>query len=617
MNLNYLAPGLVRLSGKEEDYVRFSMDHQLLDRQTWRNFVEVFRSDSDIDDLGWRCEYWGKMMRGACLTYMHTGDKELYAVLDETVRDLLTAQREDGRFSTYPADNDLKGWDIWGRKYVITGFLHFYRICKDEALKAQILEALYRHADALIREVGPGEGQTRITYTSDWWEGVNSSSVLETIVDLYKLTGCQKYLDFASYIVSEGGCRKADLIKLAYEGKLMPYEYPEVKAYETMSFFEGVLAYYEVTGGKYYLDAVLRFIDAVAKTDVTLIGSSGCTHELFDHSSVKQTEWSDIIMQETCVTVTWMRLMARLHLFTGDRKYVDWMECSAYNALYGAVNTGLEKQFCAVNQLWVDPMPFDSYSPLYDNQRGVGIGGYKEFAFGGYYGCCACIASAGTALFPLCSVIKTDDGLVINEPLGGTVSFTVPGASADELPGDQAINGQTVTLTMTSSFPEKLQWQGRLTGSTCCKFTLRIRVPFWAENVCLTVNGEKVTALENGYLTVTRCWNDGDEITFTGDTALRTVSLNGRTAFLWGPLVLARDVQKEPGLPLLSDFVSLKADPQQKLSYRLLSPAEGEVVRLEVEKADGTWMLLTDYASCGKHWREENCRISPWLNVTF
>ena len=49
--------------------------------------------------------------------------------------------------------------------------------------------------------------------------------------------------------------------ELAEAAEKMPYEYPVVKAYEMMSYFEGALAYYEVTGET-------RYLNIVEKTDL-------------------------------------------------------------------------------------------------------------------------------------------------------------------------------------------------------------------------------------------------------------------------------------------------------------------------------------------------------------
>ena len=47
-------------------------DMQLRDADMWRLFVEQFRTDADIEDAGWRGEFWGKMMRGACFVYSYS-----------------------------------------------------------------------------------------------------------------------------------------------------------------------------------------------------------------------------------------------------------------------------------------------------------------------------------------------------------------------------------------------------------------------------------------------------------------------------------------------------------------------------------------------------------------
>ena len=596
--LTYLNPGAARYTGLAQRYVDFTMSHQLMNAETWRNFVRVFREDSDDADKGWRCEYWGKMMRGACLTYLYNKDQALYDVLEETVRDLLTAQRPDGRFSTYSADAQLDGWDIWGRKYILTASLHFYRICQDDVLKKQLLDAMCRHADAIIRLVG--DGKKSIIYTSNYWGGVNSASILDAMVDLFTVSGKQDYLDFAKHIISTGGCQDGNLIDLAYENKVMPYQYPEVKAYETISFFEGVLSYYLVTGEEKLLTAVLNFVEAVYATDITVIGCSGCTHELFDHSAVKQVLYSEGIMQETCVTVTWMRMMAKLLLMTGEEKYFARMETSAYNALYGSTNDHSLKQVDLQYNILPDPLPFDSYSPLYNSPRGRGIGGLKRFAFGGYYGCCACIAAAGIAIFPLCAMLKQENGFVFNGYLPGVIQETTPA-------------GQDICLTISGNYPAAPHWKLELQMEKAEEMTLKFRLPSYMMEAALTLNGQVLDlSTEGGYLTVTRVWNPGDSVACSGLFRLSTLNLEGRTAFTYGPLVLARDSYKEGRCADLEETVRPVLD-----SFRLETPdaAYGEVLRIMVPQKNGEPLLLTDYASCGKHWEQKNNRMTVWMNV--
>ena len=66
---------------------------QLYDTRAWQKFVTLFKNPGvDDHDRGWRGEYWGKMMRGACFTYEVTGDEQLYSVIEDTCRDMLSAQ---------------------------------------------------------------------------------------------------------------------------------------------------------------------------------------------------------------------------------------------------------------------------------------------------------------------------------------------------------------------------------------------------------------------------------------------------------------------------------------------------------------------------------------------
>ncbi len=591
----FLPPRAMRFSGIYQDYLRFTLEKQLLSPETWAAFVRVFRGDSDDADRGWRCEYWGKMMRGACLCYRATGDETLFRLLRDTVTDLLAAQRPDGRFSTYSADCQLTGWDLWGRKYVMTGLMHFLEICREDALRGRILSALIRHADAVTDLVGPRKAV--ITETSDYWGGVNSCSILEPFMALYTLTKEERYLRFAEYILSTGGCRDGNLIEIALENRIPPCEYPETKAYETMSFFEGVLAYYQATGKEKYLRAVMNFFQAVTETDLTVIGCCGCTHELFDRSSLRQTEPSRNIMQETCVSVTWMRLCARLLMLTGDSRYYTCLERTGYNALYGAVNLYGQTQFDRQTKTDLSGLPFDSYSPLTDGRRGMGVGGLKRFSFGGFYGCCACIASAGIALLPLTAVMQAGDGVYVNAMFSGRVSF-------------RAADGRRAGLTAGSGYPGE-GWL-LLTMDTeegPAEFTLRLRVPDEFLETEILVNGACLENPhpENGYVCVKRLFASGDTVEVRGKIPLIRETVGSRDAFRYGCVVLARDEAKEP------DFDSPAALPET-LSWRMLPPEKNEMVRILIDQQPGLPpLLLTDYASCGKRWNREKSRGTVWL----
>ena len=170
------------------------------------------------------------------------------------------------------------------------------------------------------------------------------------------------------------------MFELAFEDKCDPYQYPMTKAYELISCFEGLLEYYRATGIEKHKIAVLNFGRRLGKSDITIIGSAGCTHENLDHAAARQTDTAyQGIMQETCVTVTWMKFCWQLLMLSGDVQYADYFEQSLYNAYLGAVNTEKITDEKLVHERCADAhpeaLPFDSYSSLLPNTRGRGIGG--------------------------------------------------------------------------------------------------------------------------------------------------------------------------------------------------------------------------------------------------
>lgn len=208
-----LIPGEAKYRGYIEALVKFTLGHQLLDADTWKMFVDQFRLHSDSDNC-WRGEYWGKMMRGGCMTYCCTKNAKLYSVLENSVRDLLSTQDDLGRITTYPIEKEFNGWDMWVRKYVMLGLLYFYDICKNRALQAKILKALSKHADYIVRHIGPDAAQKPLLETSAVWGGLNSASILEPFVLLYRKTSEPKYLAFSQYIADTGFCKDMNLIDI-------------------------------------------------------------------------------------------------------------------------------------------------------------------------------------------------------------------------------------------------------------------------------------------------------------------------------------------------------------------------------------------------------------------
>lgn len=570
-----------KYNGIFDRYARFIEEKQLLNREYWRLFVEQYRSNVDDHDLGWRCEYFGKMMRGASLTYQYTQNEELYNVLTECAEDMLTTQQESGRFSTYSAELEFNGWDIWGRKYVLLGFLHYCEICRDENLKNRIMLSLERHLDYIVDHVGNGEGKKPIGETSKHWLCINSCSILEPTLRMYKFFGHKRYLEFAEYIIDYLFNGAPAIFKLAEEDKLDPYQYPVVKAYEMMSCFEGLIEYYEITGDKRYLNICENFAERVRNTEISVIGCAGCCHELFNNTIATQTDTSyQNIMQETCVTVTWMKFCDRLLRHTGNSKYADEIEKSAYNALYGAVNT----EDCLTSKK--DSFIFDSYSPLFLRPRGRGAGGYKNIAEGVYFGCCVAIGAHATAMMPLYAVKPFDGGITIDFYESGDAEFDGFGVQIET---NYPTDGNVKITVVSAPVVEK---------------SVKLRVPYYSEKTYLSVNGERISA-DTGYVYLNRTWKPGDIIELKFDMnprVLHPVGMDDKPetkdfiAVMYGPITLARDSRVDSVDNPVPKANEVKIEFCDKNGFNCEIMADVTLGETKVK--------MIDYMSAGKIWHE-------------
>lgn len=573
-------------------------DVQLLDTKVWHLFVEQFRHPGvDDADSGWRCEYWGKMMRGACFTYRVTGDEALYAVLEETVREMLTAEDPFGRFSTYSVGAEFHGWDLWGRKYILLGMEYFAEICKDPALVAAIVTAMEHHVDYLIGKLGREEdGKINIAKATTHWDGLNSCSILEPVMFLYNITGEERFLTFAEYILSFGGTASVNLFDLAYEDRMPVSSYHVTKAYEMISCFEGLAEYNKVKPTVRHTLALIRFANRVLAEEHTVIGCLGCNFESFDYAAREQfNEEHRGIMQETCVTVTWMKFLWQLFRLTGEAKYMDAFETAAYNAMSASLKTELDPSDNGGVLL-----PIHSYNPLRWEERYKQIGGRKDITPESVYGCCVCISSAGFALEGLCAAcVDGGDNIAVNLYRNGTVKTPA------------------MDFAMETCYPEEGTVRVKI-GAVRKNAALSLRIPAWSKiTLCRvhTADGgvEVYNAVVGEYLRIEREWHEGDGITLSFNMTVRVITpqdydaqsrVTDRYAIARGPVVFALDgTGAEDAEPVVV--------PTGDLAFPV-STAEADVPCVQalcLPTADGS-AVLVDYASAGQL---DGHKVSCWI----
>jgi len=585
-----LPAGAVQLQGALEAHIQNSIKHWNKGVVPYAGFVQMFRTGRGNFAQG---EMWGKAVRSGCMFYRYTQDPELKLVLKATVADLLTTRRDNGSIScSEVADQpDSAGGDLWERKYVLLGLHGYYA---DVEQDPAVLQAMMDEADATIAQIGP---PPKVRIVDQGWSAnhIESSTILEPMMRLYNLTGHQRYLNFARYIVEEeGGALDFNVIEEAYQNK-DPEQIggPYPKAYEMMSLFEGLVEYYRVTGNERWKMATLNLYHKIIEKELTIIGNGGgdqpyrplVAGEAWDYTALEQTNPDIQRMMETCAGVTWIKLCSQILRLTGDPSTVDAIERYAYNGLIGAMKPEGDG-FSYVNLL----------NGVKTNK--VGWGGIIN---GVYVTCCNLNGPMGLAYLPFVAVMQSEAGPVVNLYSAGTAIASTP-------------SGQALELTTATEYPKTGEVTIVVELEQPESFTVQLRIPAWSVETTLKVNGEPVGVTPGTYARIERTWSSGDTVTLSFDMRCRLLDAphgSNRAgdhfkALIRGPIVLARDENMDPQFNEAVTIVAKDGYVDVKLVPVTLPTAW---MQFEVPTEAGP-IQMVDYASANS-W--EGKQVCTWL----
>ena len=527
----------------------------------------------------WQSEFWGKWFTSAVLAYRYKPTPELKQKLDATVKDLISTQTPDGYIGNYAKESRLQQWDIWGRKYCMLGLLDYHALTGDK----KSLQAARAVADNLMADLKSGDG---LIVTKGNYRGMAASSVLEPICHLYTYTKDKKYLEFAEEIVRQWETpngpqliSKADVdVSKRYPVPVNWYSYEQgQKAYEMMSCYEGLLELYRLTGKAQYKSAVEKTWQNILDTEINVAGSGASTEMWFGGRLLQTAPVNHF--QETCVTVTWIKLSQQLLRLTGESKYADAVEQSYYNALLGSMSP--------------DGVHWAKYTPL-SGHRMPGSG-----QCGMNLNCCEASGPRGLFNLPQHVAMKSADGLYVNYFIEGNYLLTTP-------------SGRKLELVQETNYPEsgKIDLSVKVTKPE--DFVINVRIPAWSKVNVVMVNGGEVKSVKSGeYVAIKRNWKNTDRISVELDMRGRVEYLGERpqyAAIMRGPIVLSRDASL-PGVSIgaivnpgakggyVKLIPSVQRDSKNWLQYSLTFTPESYK-----EAGDKPVTIdLCDYASAGNN----------------
>ena len=551
-----------------------------------------FKTHNERENL-WRTEFWGKFMHAAEPFARYSGNPELRKIIDRGVADILAAQDASGYIGNYPDEKRFAaggGWDLWGMKYTLMGLIHNY----DGTGSKPSLDAAKKLLDYVIAEIGPN-GKRKLSIASvGYCAGQPSLSILEPVMWLYDRTKEKRFLDFADYVVREmddpkvgpqlitlGDCpvwRRNDpkSEKLVWNGACN-----RLKAYEMMSCYQGLLEYYEVTGRTDCLEAARKTAESIVADEINLAGGS-CSSEHWFHGAVKQ-HLQYVHLQETCVTITWMRLLEKLSRLTDDPKWADEMERTFFNAYLGALKP--------------DGTEFAAYTPL----NGYRSKGHQHCRM--HTNCCNANGPRGFLSFLRAAVRVKDDGaLVVDQYVSSVISAKLK-------------DGRDFGFDLYAPYP----WDHdlRLTARNAGKCKVRLRIPAWSRKTTVNLNGQNLPDVKPGYFEIDRDWQEGDAITMCFDMSVVAHVVDRHVAFTRGPILLARDSrygEGDLGEVIREGFGDgsvvggslLSRSPSADIAMTVALPLRIGSHSENLEESRPTQVEFCDYASAGSEWRPGN-----------
>ena len=436
----------------------------------------------------WYGEHAGKWLYAAAKAAARTQDPELGTKLRRVADYLVGVQRADGYLGTYAPERRFtekplpprrtwdgapgrRTWDLWTHSYLVLGLLEVHRHFPD----SRYLECARRIGDLCWKALT--EEGIDVTHLGNH-HGMSASVLLDPAVELYFATKERRYLDLAKLIVEQADRRPELNLLTRALGGADASDIGTGKAYQLAWNLVGLAKLHRATGETRYLDAVCCVWNSIREHHLTLGGGpwggvAQRSREVFNPAGV----FSPFGYVETCSTFAWIQLNRELLTITGEAKYAEEIERSAYNDLLGAQAPNGED--------W----------NYYSFPNGARV-------FTTYWRCCKSSGAMALEELPAIAYRVTGDDEI-------TVGLYGPGEASLALSRVGAVK-----LEQSTAYPFAGDVRIRVYPERTARFRIRVRVPAWASESRIEVNGVEVrdAFAPGSFATLEREWKPGDEI---------------------------------------------------------------------------------------------------------
>lgn len=465
----------------------------------------------------------GRFLMGAANTLRWQEHEELRSRMNTLVDGIAACRKPNGYIMAYPEDSILHSERAgYTRAWVTHGLLEAGYTGRTDAFP--LLRGYYdwfdqcQHLPELLRGTAQGVqgmvANTRV-YLSDVGKPADIQVVQRYFQESYWLDG------------------------LARRDPTMIWQYPYDRPHNyLLTDMEAYLDLYRATGEQHYLNAVIGAWELYRDNWEHVGGSIAITEfgEFPPRSYRLVPQFDFCETGELCGSSFWVFLNQRLNrLYPDDERYVAEIEKSIYNI--GIANQYLGKGY-------------------FYHARLVGKKGDRSVG----YCTNSCCEGQGTRLM----------GSIPEHLFALTgESVSVHMFAPAELRWQPAGAAEPVTLVMDTSFPESADVTLRVDTAQPHPWTLRIRVPSWAEaQMPVLVNGTRVaTGTPGSFVPIHRTWSAGDTVAFrlpigfrlTRYAGMDQIAGHSRYALEYGPILMA---------VVGSDDVQLRSDGETETTFR-------------------------------------------------
>lgn len=451
--------------------------------------------------------------------YAATGDKRFRDRIDYIVKEMAECQQAygDGYVGALPplelkTLRDLKNgvvelsgkfnfkggaWVPWYTQHkVLTGLKDAW-VLGGNAQAKEVTLKLADWMDDVTRPLTPEQIQLMLQ--------VEHGGMLETLTDIYALTGNPRYLEVARRFHQEAIMRPLLEGRDELAGKHANTQIPKVI---------GEARLYEVAGDGDGRKIAENFWNTVVHHHSYVIGGNseyehfGPADQLANHLGPATAE--------TCNTYNMLKLTRHLFEWQPKVEYFDFYERALYNHILASQDPdrGMFTYFLSLK-----PGHFKTYSTPENS-----------------FWCCVGSGMENHTKYGDSIYFHGTDDLYVNLFIPSRLNWEQKG----------------LILEQKTDYPHGNQVELRFTAKTPVSLALKVRTPQWATGgLKFELNGVllAVASIPGSYAELRRTWKTGDVLRFTVPMTTRTESTPdnpNKTAFLYGPLVLAGDLGPVP-----------------------------------------------------------------------